>query len=88
MEINFKEDILLARVSKVVDRDTGKEICLAFTYVNDETGEYRYLDQNGREVTQWGRLNIVERPITGKPNVVGMDKAMKAILEKLRAIRK
>ena len=89
MEINYREDVLLARISRVIDETTGKEICLKFTYANDTTGEYRYIASNGHEVTSKGRIKIVERPLKEKRTpIIGKDKAIKTILKKLRPIDK
>ena len=97
MEIDFKEDLLLAKISRVVDKKTGEPLNLNFTYVNDETGAYRYLDENGQEKSGHGSIEIVERPLTGeiveKPltgNTPPMDRdeAIKRIVEKLKNIRK
>lgn len=80
--------MLLARISRIIDDKTGKVLRLNFTYANDETGEYRYRNASGREVTGWGRIKIVERPLTGDSGLVDKDEAIRTIVEKLKAIRK
>lgn len=88
MEINYLEDLLLAKISTVVDEETGKELRLDFTYANDETGEYRYRDKHGLEVTRWGQIKIKERPLVENRNAVDKKKAIQMIKKKLRTMRR
>ena len=88
MEIDFKEDLLLAKISRIVDKKTEKPLDLNFTYANDETGEYRYLDKSGIEKTGHGFIEIVEKPLTGSNPPMARDEAVRRITEKLKDIRK
>ncbi|MFO7964499.1 MAG: hypothetical protein R6U50_11295 [Desulfobacterales bacterium] len=88
IEIDFKKDVLLARISRVVDKETGEEMRLAFSYANDETGEYRFIDETGRETVRWGNIQIVERPLAGKATTVGKEKGIRMIVEKLKLFGK
>jgi hypothetical protein len=88
MEIDFKEDLLLVKISRIVDKKTGKALGLNFTYVNDETGEYRYLDKSGIEKTGRESIEIVEKPLSGNTPPMARDRAIRMIAEKLKDIRK